>query len=251
MILYGDETGWRVNGKGWWLWVFGTKDSAYFTIDKSRGSEVVLRVLGKMFAGVLVVDGWCAYLAIICEQQSCMAHLLRKIRGFRKAYPNLVSVSKFYVKFRKILRDGERLQSIRDKVGEEIFYRRLTKLYKRLEDLLNWKNPNDILKEIIKKVRNQEPRILTFVEHPGVPSHNNFAEFLIRLGVLKRKISGGSKSEEGANAYALLLSIYVTCKLRDISFPSFMMETLKTYIRNGKPMLLKEYAEKQSHLKAA
>jgi transposase len=56
---------------------------------------------------------------------------------------------------------------------------------------------------------------LTFVEHPGAPCHNNYAEFLIRIGVLKRKISGGSVSAEGANAYAILLSIYVTCKLRE------------------------------------
>lgn len=251
LILYADETGWRVKGKNWWLWVFGTKDAAFFIIDKSRGSEVILRVLGIVFFGVLVVDGWGAYYSIICEQQSCMAHLLRKIRAFRNAYPELVSVSRFYVMFRKILRDGERLQADREKIGEEIFRRRLKKLYERLEVLLNWRNPNDILKDIIKKVRNQEPRILTFVEHPNAPCHNNFAEFLIRLGILKRKISGGSKSAAGAEAYSLLLSIYVTCKLRKISFPSFMLETLKTYIRTGKPMLLREYASKHSSLKAA
>jgi len=39
--LFADETGWRVRGKNWWLWVFGTQDTAYFTVDKTRGSEVV------------------------------------------------------------------------------------------------------------------------------------------------------------------------------------------------------------------
>jgi len=43
------------------------------------------------------------------------------------------------------------------------------------------------------------------VEHPGVPMHNNYAEYLIRIGVLKRKISGGSVSVEGANAYAVFI----------------------------------------------
>ncbi|BBO87650.1 IS66 family transposase [Desulfosarcina ovata] len=36
-ILHADETGWRVRGKNWWLWVFGTPDTAYFTVDKTRG----------------------------------------------------------------------------------------------------------------------------------------------------------------------------------------------------------------------
>jgi hypothetical protein len=59
-ILHADETGWRVRGRNWWLWVFGTQDTAYFTVDKTRGSSVVRRVLGEIFIGVLVVDGWSA-----------------------------------------------------------------------------------------------------------------------------------------------------------------------------------------------
>ena len=242
VTLHADETGWRVRGRNWWLWVFGTQDSAYFTVDKPRGGSVVRRVLGEIFLGLLVVDGWGAYLQVICEQQSCMAHLLRKIRKFRDAFPRLSTIVKFYVKLRRILRDGERLQADRKKLGEKIFQRRLKRLEKRLDNLLNWPNPNDILQEIIKKVRRQQPRILTFVEHPGAPCHNNYGEFLIRIGVLKRKISGGSVSAEGANAYAILLTIYVTCKLRGVSFPKYMKEALQHYIKTGKPMSLNTYS---------
>jgi len=251
VTLFADETGWRVRGRNWWLWVFGTQDSAYFTVDKSRGSDVVRQVLGWIFCGVLVVDGWRAYLSLICEQQSCMAHLLRKIRKFRAAFPYLIDIAKFYVKLRRIIRDGEKLQINREKIGEEVFQRRLKRLKERLAKLLEWPDPDDILKQIIKKVKRQQPRILTFVEHPGVPCHNNYGEFLIRIGVLKRKISGGSVSSEGANAYAVLLSIYVTCKLRGISFPKYMKESLKHYIRTGKPMLIKTYANISNHVKYA
>ena len=242
VTLHADETGWRVRGKNWWLWVFGTQESAYFTVDQSRGGSVVRRVLGEIFLGLLVVDGWGAYLALICKQQSCMAHLLRKIRKFRDAFPHLSSIVKFYMKLRRILRDGERLQANRKKLGEKVFQRRLERLKKRLEKLVNWPDPDDILQEIIKKVKRQQPRILTFVEHPDAPCHNNYGEYLIRIGVLKRKVSGGSVSAEGANAYAVLLSIYVTCKLRGISFPKYMKESLRHYIRTGKPMLLGTYS---------
>jgi hypothetical protein len=94
-------------------------------------------------------------------------------------------------------------------------------------------------------------RILTFVEHDGVPCHNNYAEYLIRIGVLKRKVSFGSKAAKGAEAYAVLLSIYTTCRLREISFVGFMKSSLKQHIRTGKPMLLKEYKEQEYIRKAA
>ncbi len=242
-ILQADETGWRIQGKLWWLWVFGTTQAAYFTIDKSRGKDVVRRILGEFFIGVLVVDGWGAYLSLDCEQQSCMAHLLRKIRKLYDAFPSLRSVRSFYIKFRKIIRDGEKLQSTRKKIGEDKFTQNLEKLHIRLDDLIDWKNPNDILANVIKKVARQRPRILTFVEHEGVPCHNNYAEYLIRIGVLKRKISFGSKSPEGAQAYAVLLSIYTTCKLRNISFVDFMRDSLKQHIKTGKTLSIKEYCK--------
>lgn len=251
-ILHADETGWRIKGKNWWLWVFGTKNSVFYTIDKSRGKDVVRRILGEIFLGVLVVDGWGAYLSLNCKQQSCMAHLLRKIRKLFEAFPKLKSVYKFYLKFREILRDGERLQEQRGKLCEEDFKRRLGKLHERLDKLLEWENPNDILKDVIKKVERQRSRTLTFVEHENTPCHNNYGEYLIRIGVLKRKISFGSKSAEGAEAYAILLSIHNTCKLRNISFVQFMKHSLKHYIRTGNPMLLKEYSEiKSDFVKAA
>ena len=250
-IIHADETGWKVNGKKWWLWVVGNKNAAYYTIDKSRGKDVVRKMLGEFFLGVLVVDGWKAYLYLECEQQSCMAHLLRKIRNLHHAFPQLRSVFSFYIKFRKILRDGEKLQFQKEKLKPKIFEHRLSKLHYRLEDLLKWKNPNDLLKTIIKKVKNQQGRILTFVEHENVPCHNNFGEYLIRIGVLKRKISFGSKSAKGAEAYAILLSIYTTCKLRDIHFLKFLRASLTHHSKLRKPLLLSQYVEQQNSINKA
>ena len=40
--VYGDETGWYVNGDRYWVWVFVGKDQAVFVIDKSRKRKVAL-----------------------------------------------------------------------------------------------------------------------------------------------------------------------------------------------------------------
>ncbi len=126
---------------------------------------------------------------------------------------------------------------------KKVFQRRLKRLKVRLNEILKWENPDPVLQDIIDKVKRPQLCILTFVEHPGVPFHNNYAEYLIRIGVLKRKISGGSVSAEGAESYSILLSIYVTCKLRKISFSQYLKESLRHYIKTGKPMSLKSYSD--------
>jgi transposase len=240
-IIFADETGWRVKGVLWWLWIFANKNAAYYWPDKQRGSPVVAKILGATFSGVLVTDAWYAYMQIICEKQTCMAHILRKIRKFRDAYPQYYSILIFYRKLRRILTDGEKLQSTRKEIGEEIFLRRLGLLKIRLNELLSWKNPNAILKDIIAKVNRQKKYILTFVEHEGVPNHNNYGEYIIKKGILKRKVSGGSMSAEGVRAYAVLQSIAQTCHLRKLSFIGFLRASLVNYIRVGTPLLLSQY----------
>lgn len=241
VIIFADETGWRVKGVLWWLWIFANKRAAYYWPDRQRGSPVVEKILGTVFSGVLVTDAWYAYMKIVCLKQTCMAHIFRKIRTFRDAYPHYYSILCFYRKLRRILSDGERLQSARKEIGEEVFLRRLGFLKIRLQELLAWKNPNEILQEIIAKVARQQDYILTFVEHADVPNHNNYGEYIIKKGILKRKVSGGSMSEEGVRAYATLQSIAQTCHLRKLSFTGFLTASLIHYIRTGKPLLLRQY----------
>jgi transposase-like protein len=59
--VYVDETGWRIKGVNHWLWVFVTKNEAFFKIDKRRSSEVPKEVLGEKFIGVLISDFYSAY----------------------------------------------------------------------------------------------------------------------------------------------------------------------------------------------
>lgn len=240
-IIFADETGWRIKGALWWLWIFANDRAAYYWPDKQRGSPVVEKILGTIFSGVLVTDAWCAYHKIVCEKQTCMAHIMRKIRKFRDAYPQYYSILVFYQKLRRILADGERLKLARNQIGDESFRRRLDLLKGRLDNLLAWKMPNKVLKEVIGKVERQVDYILTFVSHPGVPKHNNFGEYIIKKGILKRKVSGGSMSEDGAMSYAILQSIAQTCHLRRISFICFLAASIIHYIRTGSPLLLREF----------
>ena len=131
------------------------------------------------------------------------------------------------------------------------FFRRIKRLKKRLSDLLKWKNPNSVLKIVINKVRRQQDHILTFVLYEEATSHNNYSETIIKKGVLKRKISGGSMSIEGARAYSIILSVAQTCCLRKVSFLKFLKTSLIHYIKTGAPMLLSQYQKELSQGKKA
>ena len=50
-------------------------------------SPVVEKILGPFFLGVLIVDAWGAYNKIVCEKQTCTAHIFRKIRKSIEAFP--------------------------------------------------------------------------------------------------------------------------------------------------------------------
>jgi transposase len=60
-IKHVDETGWTINGVSHWLWAFVNDTWAYFCVDKRRGSDVPIGILGKLFTGVLVSDFLHAY----------------------------------------------------------------------------------------------------------------------------------------------------------------------------------------------
>jgi transposase len=239
--IFADETGWRVKGVLWWLWIFANRRSAFYWAEHCRGSPVVERLLGPVFLGVLIVDGWCAYNQIVCAKQTCMAHIFRKIRAFIDAYPQYRTIMSFYLKLRRIIKDGVKLQGARSQLTELVFRRRLKALHHRLDELLAWPQPNAVLAKTIDKVRRQRQHILTFVEHEDTPNHNNYGEYIIKKGVIKRKMSGGSMSAEGAKAYACIQSIAMTCQLRNLSFHGFLRASLVHFIRTGKPLLLAQY----------
>ena len=86
------ETGHKENGDKFWTWVFRTSLYVLFKIDKSRGSKVLIEVLGKEFNGVLGCDYFSAYRKYMKDfgimVQFCIAHLIRDIR-FLISFPDV------------------------------------------------------------------------------------------------------------------------------------------------------------------
>ena len=79
-VVYGDETGWRQDGRNGYLWSFSTPKVRYFLYRPGRGGTVVEEVLGDEFEGVLVSDFYGAYNVYQGPHQRCWSNC-SELRG--------------------------------------------------------------------------------------------------------------------------------------------------------------------------
>ena len=78
-VVYGDETGWRQDGRNGYLWSFSTPKVRYFLHRPGRSKRVV--------AEVLVSDFYGAYNVYQGPHQRCWTHLLRDIHQLKEQHP--------------------------------------------------------------------------------------------------------------------------------------------------------------------
>ena len=83
-----DETGWRIDGRNFWLWAFTDPTFTLYHVDESRGGKVPLKLLGKAFGGTVTCDFYSAYSGLKGRKQRCLAHLLRELKELGEADPS-------------------------------------------------------------------------------------------------------------------------------------------------------------------
>ena len=76
----------------------------------------------------------------------------------------------------------------------------------------------------LAKHRNQ---LFTFLDHPGIDATNWRAEQAIRPAVVNRKVWGGSRTLNGANAQSILISVWRTCLQQHRDALAFLSQTLR------------------------
>jgi transposase len=212
--LHADETGWRVNGITHWLWVFATRQYAYYLIDRHRSTEVVTSVLGKVFPGILITDFFGAYNALEAfAKQKCYFHMfteLVKVDKLTAAAP----WKRFRKKLTRLLRDAVRLGERREKLSAKDYQRLKALVHRRLDALIAARWTDKHAKRLVKRLRRHRDEMLTFLDHVDVSPYNNHAEQNVGVGVHTRKVSQQNRSAAGAKAHAILLSLFRTAHLQ-------------------------------------
>ena len=73
-VVTPDETGWRVGGERYWLWVFTAPGTTVYAISPRARVRRRAHGAGTDYAGVLVRDGWAPYRCYDGLYQTCANH---------------------------------------------------------------------------------------------------------------------------------------------------------------------------------
>jgi hypothetical protein len=233
-VLHADETSWRVAGKTHWLWCFANVGLTYYMIDRSRGEPALRKFFVEEFQGTLVSDFWGAYNAVVCAaRQGCLVHLLRDLETVERYGRGGEHWPEFAKKLRRLLGDAIRLWRQKSELSVEVFASRRQRLEDRLDELIATAWEDKQAKRLVKRLRRHRNDLFTFLDKPGVPFDNNLAERAIRPAVIIRKNSYANRSQRGADAQAVLMSIYRTLKQRDHDPLRTITEAIATYLKTG------------------
>ncbi|MCP4264045.1 MAG: IS66 family transposase [Candidatus Brocadiaceae bacterium] len=222
-VLHGDETGWRMDGQRWYMWVFCNRDIVYFHPDESRASKVPRGIVGEDYNGVMHADFYGAY-NIFKNLQRCLVHFLRKLKEELEVTPGEKSLLKLKKGMKNIIQKGEEVKVLpapRKKLEIE-------KLERKLQALMEIKSTNKGATLLVNRIKKHKDELLQFVKYEDAEYHNNRAERTIRKVVIFRKLSFGSRTPEGAQYHAILTSVLETCRLKGKSILVFLKDILKT-----------------------
>jgi transposase len=195
--VYADETGWKMDGKNWWLWVFVTDKGVRYVIEDTRGKGVAERALGKKEDRVIISDGYAVYQKLPGDKQQCWVHLMRKAKlASPELYEDLVLL------YKKLLIELEKPLIERDRKKYE----------DQLETLIKKKYTKPLAKKVQERMTRHKPFLFTCLSYDNVLPENNTAERAIRHQVVMRKIFGGSRSLSGVKTHEVNTSVIETMR---------------------------------------
>jgi hypothetical protein len=79
-----------------------------------------------------------------------------------------------------------------------------------------------MLDRLLTRLHANRAELLLVLERPEIPLHTNGSERDIRAQVIRRKISGGTRSETGRDCRDAFLGLLKTCQKLGLSFWSYL-----------------------------
>ncbi len=242
-----DETGHKNNGDRFWTWVFKAELYVLFRIDKSRGSQVLIEVLGREFDGTLGCDYFSAYRKFMKDfdvsVQFCIAHLIRAIKFLTtlpdaptRAYgEQLLQAVKamFKVIHRHDALPPQQFQAALEQAKAKIIHIGI----EQAPSLLNEKG-KELKREaynMAERFRKHAEAYFAFITTPGMDPTNNVAEQAIRFIVIDRHVTQGTRSANGQRANERLWTVIATCELQGRSAFAFILQAVQAYFQDATP----------------
>ncbi len=222
-VAHFDETGIRIEGKLHWLHAASAGTLVHYSAQKKRGRE------GMTAAGILpgfhgraVHDGWGSYFLFDCAHALCNAHHLRELTFLFEQCGQA-----WAGEMKRLLIEMKAAVGAAREAGETALDARTLRCFQERYDRLltqgeeaNPPPPPEAAPRrgrrkrtpagnLLDRLRRYREETLAFVHDFSVPFDNNRAERDVRMMKVQQKVSGGFRSQEGAEAFCRIRS-YIT-----------------------------------------
>jgi len=220
--LHMDDTGMKHKGVSHHLHVICNTLFSVFFIELKKDSKTIQKVLGLLndetLEKILLSDDAKQYLGIAIWHALCWVH---EIRLYKKLNP-VIDFHRFLLE--KFISDlwnyYDKLNEYRNKPDEQV----KEDLEKEFNKLFSKKTGYDELDKRIALTREKKDELLLVLRFPEIPLHNNPAELALREGVVKRKISNGTRSDDGKASWENMMSIMDTCRKHGVSLYDYIKD---------------------------
>jgi hypothetical protein len=226
-LVYADETGWKQGKQLLWLWVFACATATLFTIGR-RSRAMLHKTLGNVFVGWLMSDGFWAY-RDYDHRLRCLAHLIRKARGLEQS---LDERAQPFGRATLCLIKDLLCQIYEAREGPQpppdLYQKNRVKL-----DAFNtlcvdhWGCVHEKTRQLAVEFTRDWDAIWAVLEFPLLPITNNWAEQALRHWVLSRRISQGTRTEQGSLAFTVLASVIETCRRRGVAPWPYLADVIR------------------------
>jgi hypothetical protein len=217
-----DDTGARHKGVNHHVQVICTLLFSVFFITRKKDRNTILGMLGLNDGGkikkIMVSDDAKQFMFIAAYHALCWVH---EIRHYRKLNPVLdyhrTQLHKFLT---EIWEFYEQLKEYKKQPSKQ--QKRF--LEQRFDTLFSTETGYQELDERIQLTRKKKKKLLLVLTYPQIPLHNNPAEIALRELVIKKRISYGTKSDDGKTAWENMMTILDTCRKHNVSFLDYVKD---------------------------
>lgn len=225
-VAHFDETGGRVKGKLWWIHVAATDRYTLYHLDPRRG-KTAMDAAGVLptFTGVAIHDGLAAYRGYTAAEHGlCNVHHLRELAGMSE-----LTGQGWPTQLAELLVEMNRAVEVARAGGAHALPANRLAHYGRRYDALvaagKELNPPPARTpgqrgrpargpagSLLARLATHRADVLRFATDLRVPFTNNQAERDVRMVKLQQKISGGWRSQTGAESFLATRSYLSTAR---------------------------------------
>jgi len=221
-VVCSDETSVRVAGRTCWNWVFQNDEVVIHVVRRSRGAGVVAEVLDGHRPALWVSDLYSAQQGHAEDWQICLAHQLRDCTYAIEAGDTVFAPRMKALLLRAVVL-ARRSRDLAPSTRRE--YRR--RLECALDAVMALAPTHRDGQRLRRRYGKHRSHLFTFLEHPEVPADNNGSERELRPTATYRKVTGGFRSDWGADLFAGVRSVIGTAARRGVGAYQAIQQTLR------------------------